>query len=178
MELKYKSPYTHSPLSRLLIVLNGIEIRQASLCGLWAGLLIVLNGIEIAWWPPAGRHTISFNRTKWNWNLTNYGANVWLSPLLIVLNGIEIWQIMAQTFDCPRLLIVLNGIEIAHGAGASCHPGPFNRTKWNWNMKGVLLTSFVFIPFNRTKWNWNVIRLRILANCPALLIVLNGIEIS
>ena len=53
----------------------------------------------------------AFNRTKWNWN--EYFAYNWL------------WISM--------LLIVLNGIEICFDGQYICLNGTFNRTKWNWN---------------------------------------------
>ena len=96
----------------------------------------------------------SFNRTKWNWNIS-YRARI----------------------SCPVwLLIVLNGIETpARTAGGCGGHQPFNRTKWNWNNCAVWRKQTDF-SFNRTKWNWNEANSLTELPVAPLLIVLNGIE--
>ena len=121
---------------------------------------------------------LTFNRTKWNWNL--------FSTILLIF--------------CSILLIVLNGIEMKHRRSNNQTTGTFNRTKWNWNQlfmidgdiaSGLLIvlngieilpirgynrrlaellivlngienhknnrTKLHYRTFNRTKWNWNTI---------------------
>ena len=154
MELKFKLLYTFSVIGksfnrtkwnwnvwwgfccscyfRLLIVLNGIEISFQAGNARFCMLLIVLNGIEMKFVIIVVLCLVSFNRTKWNWNVSSY-----LSGMVEYL-----------------LLIVLNGIEMQSYKAAYEAAGTFNRTKWNWNVAEDADWCHEW-SFNRTKWNWN-----------------------
>ena len=59
-----------------------------------------------------GTDISAFNRTKWNWNTLRNYEKINRKELLIVLNGIEIYEALQRWKEVAQLLIVLNGIEI------------------------------------------------------------------
>ena len=177
MELKQRNNSREVLGLPLLIVLNGIETTGVPFIPCSFILLIVLNGIET--------HDLVERFRTFSW-------------LLIVLNGIETKSLKFLLKFAFILLIVLNGIETSQAWTPLCPSRSFNRTKWNWN-KGLLIqilpvssfnrtkwnwnireskSNLLWWTFNRTKWNWNSKADKIMLKRIALLIVLNGIEIT
>ena len=133
MELKPVNVVVSIRIFKLLIVLNGIETEDNKE---WhhslQGLLIVLNGIETRLFTKETPVSLSFNRTKWNWNWTRRLSMRHASPF----NRTK-WNWNATAgFVCSShntLLIVLNGIETNLPFYMKIRSWTFNRTKWNWN---------------------------------------------
>ena len=97
--------------------------------------------------------SVSFNRTRRNWNVYCFVLTVFAFSLLIVPEGIEI---------LPHVLPDLA-------------PLSFNRTRRNWNFWPAI-THYVNLPFNRTRRNWNSLPSHPLHQSTLLLIVPEGIE--
>ena len=116
----------------------------------------------------------TFNRTLWNWNLSDEQLDEVISRLLIVPYGIETKScVINPTY--LSLLIVPYGIETLIAKAWSPTWSTFNRTLWNWNLIDRIETENK-MPFNRTLWNWNYLTLQKVPWNTVLLIVPYGIE--